>query len=205
MHVLAVLAQKGGSGKSWSARSFAVAALIAGRKVSIIDADQQGTCVSWQKRRPHAAPTVKATGKQSIPELVAEFKKAKADLCIIDTPPYSQPLINLAAQHATACLLVTGVGIEDLEAVAPIAAIVKALKKPAVILINKANRNATLGLARAALGTFGLPICPVAISQLVAHQYASSEGLSAQEYDPNSKAADEIGQAYAYLKTQGII
>ena len=51
MLVLAILAQKGGVGKSMLARSLAVQGLMDGMKTAILDADPQGTVVSWSRRR----------------------------------------------------------------------------------------------------------------------------------------------------------
>ena len=205
MTVLAVVSQKGGVGKSQCVRSLAVAALIDGRKAAIVDADPQGTIVAWGKRRQQPVPGIFPVAEMSISKAVAEAKRRGAEFVVIDTPPSTQPIINSAAGAADSCLIVTGVGIEDLEAIAPTAQIARALKKPAAIILNKTSRNATLNLAKAALGTFRIPVCPITISQLVAHQYAASSGETAQEYDSSSKAAQEIEQAYQWLKSQGIV
>ena len=49
--VLAVVARKGGVGKSTFARSICVQALIEGHKAAIIDADEQATSFKWSRRR----------------------------------------------------------------------------------------------------------------------------------------------------------
>ena len=49
--VLAVIAQKGGVGKSTFARSIAVQALLEGKKAAIIDADAQATSYKWGRVR----------------------------------------------------------------------------------------------------------------------------------------------------------
>ena len=51
MQVLAILAQKGGVGKSMLARSLAVQGLLDGVRAAILDADPQGTVVAWSRRR----------------------------------------------------------------------------------------------------------------------------------------------------------
>src|SRR3954453_9590439 len=64
MHVLALVTQKGGTGKSSLAVSLAVAALERGLKVYIIDLDPQATARNWFERREAAQPevaTVEAT------------------------------------------------------------------------------------------------------------------------------------------------
>jgi chromosome partitioning protein len=201
MQVLAILAQKGGVGKSMLARSLAVQALIEGQKAAIIDADPQGTVIAWGRRRTFPAPAVLPLGSRTIPDAVAELKTRGAEFVVIDTPPHAQPIINLAAKAASTALLVTGPYPEDLEQVGVVAGIVQVLSIPAGIILNKTPAKAhALTLARAALAAFRLPICPTAITQLVSHPYASAEGLTAQEREPDSRATAELADAWAWLK-----
>jgi chromosome partitioning protein len=117
MHVLAVLAQKGGVGKSMLARSLAVQALMDGLKTAVLDADPQGTVVAWGRRRKPDAPAVIALGSQTIAEAVRELAQRGADLVVIDTPPHAQPIISTAARAADAAILVTGPYPEDRDVV----------------------------------------------------------------------------------------
>jgi chromosome partitioning protein len=198
-----VLSQKGGTGKSHTVRSLAVAGILDGRKVAIIDADPQATVVAWGKRRKHNVPHVIALGRQTIASQVEALKGRGADLIVIDTPPHAQPIINMAADASTACLIVTGAFLEELETVATVANIAKTLKRPSAIALNRVGRSHALTLARTALGTFGLPVCPVAMAQLVTHAYASAEGETANEREPGGKAAQEVTAVYEWLKKGG--
>ena len=201
MKVLAILAQKGGVGKSMLARSLAVQGLIEGIKVAILDADPQGTVVSWGRRRQFPAPAVTSLGARGMVEALADLAERGAGLVVIDTPPHAQPVINFAASVADAALLVTGPYPEDLEQVGVVAGIVRGLDKPSGIVLNKTpSRTHALTLARAALTTFNMPLCPIAITQLVAHPYASAEGMSAQEWEPDSRAAAELAELWAWVK-----
>jgi chromosome partitioning protein len=205
VNILAVLSQKGGTGKSTLVRSLAVAGLLDKRKVAIIDADPQGTVVAWGKRREHKVPHIVALGSSTIASQVEALKGRGANLVIIDTPPHAQPIINMAAEAATGCLIVTGAFLEELETVATVANIAKALKKPSAIVLNRVTRNHALTLARAALATFQLPVCPTAMAQLVPHAYASAEGETANEREPEGKAALEVLAVYRYLKKEGLV
>jgi len=123
------------------------------------------------------------------------------DIVFIDTPPHAQPIINIAAEAADACLLVTGPYPEDLEQVGAVASIVSSLSKPAGIILNKSPpKTHALTLARAALTTFKIPTCPTSITHLVGHPYASAEGLSIQEREPDSKGAREIAAVWEWVK-----
>ena len=206
MKVLAVLAQKGGVGKSMLARSLAVQGLMDGLKTAVLDADPQGTIVAWSRRRKLNAPTVISLGSQTISEALRDLAARGADLVVIDTPPHSQPIISVAASAADAAILVTGPFPEDLEQVGVAAGIVQSLGKPAGIVLNKTPpKSHALTLARAALATFQLPICPTALVQLLSHPYASAEGLSAQEREPNSKAAAEIAEVWGWIKANILV
>jgi chromosome partitioning protein len=201
MIVLAVLAQKGGVGKSMLARSLAVQGLMDGLKTAVLDADPQGTVVAWGLRRKLSAPAVVALGAQTIAGAVRELASRGADLVVIDTPPHAQPIINAAAKVADAAILITGPYPEDLEQVGVAAGIVQSLGKPAGIVLNKTPpKSHALTLARAALTAFQLPICPTAVTHLVSHPYASAEGLTAQEREPASRAATELAETWAWIK-----
>ena len=143
MKILAVLSQKGGTGKSHTVRSLAVAGILDGRKVAIIDADPQGTVIAWAKHRKHNAPHVVALGSHTIASQIEALKGRGAELIVIDTPPHAQPIINMAAESATACLIITGAFLEELETVAAVAAIARSLHRPAAIALNKSPAGAT--------------------------------------------------------------
>lgn len=201
MLVLAILAQKGGVGKSMLARSLAVQGLMDGMKTAILDADPQGTVVSWSRRRQAAAPAVLSLGSQSMAAAIQELKTRGADLVVIDTPPHAQPVISIAAGSADVALLVTGPYPEDLEQVGVVASIVQGLGKPGGIVLNKTPPKAhALTLARAALAVFKMPLCPAAITQLVSHPYACADGMTAQEWEPGSRAAKELEQLWTWMK-----
>ena len=202
MKVYGVVSRKGGSAKSLSARSFAVQAAINGQRAAIIDLDPQQTCMLWAKRRPHLAPSVESVAERNIEAALMALKGRGAQIVLLDTPPHNQPLINLAVEASTACIITTGTGPEDVEQVGPVVEeIVRAFGRPTAILLCRTQpRTSALPLARAALSTFGVPICPVAITQSVAHVYAAAEGLTVSEREPKSKAAAEIEEAWRSIE-----
>ena len=199
--VLAIVARKGGVGKSTLARSIAVQALMAGHKAAIIDADEQGSVFKWSRRRKLGAPAVVQLGERKLGEAIAELKLRGAEFIVIDTPPHNQPIINIAAEEADAALVVTQPFPDDLQEVGVAAGILHRLGKPSgIVLNNTPTRSNALTMARAALAAFPMPTCPTAITHLMAHPYASAEGLTAQEREGKGKAAAELGELWDWMK-----
>ena len=58
MDIVAIIAQKGGTGKTTLAVSLAVAAERAGRTAAIVDLDPQASASNWGDRREAASPVV---------------------------------------------------------------------------------------------------------------------------------------------------
>lgn len=204
--VLAVVARKGGVGKSTIVRALAVQALLDGHKAGIIDADEQGTCVKWSRRRKERAPAVEPLAGRPLGKVVTELKRRKAEVIVIDTPPHDAPLINIAARVADAALIVTEPFPDDLQEVGVVAAILHRLHKPAgIVLNNTPSRAHAATMARSALAAFPMPTCPVAVTHLMSHPYASADGLTAQEREPKGKAASELAQLWIWLQASILV
>lgn len=206
MKTIAVASQKGGVGKSLLTRSLAVAALAEGRRAAILDADPQASVVKWSGRRPYPAPTVRPVGQGGLREALTAYREAGADLVVIDTPPHARPVVSLAAELADVVIIPVKPFPDDLEAVGATVEIIRAVGRPAGLVINAAPpKSAALTLARAALATFGLPICPVTIVERLSHPYAIAEGVTAGEREPSSKAAAEITGLWAWVRDTFIL
>ena len=63
MKKLVVIGPKGGSGKTTMARNLAVAAVLSGYRVGILDTDPQGTLSTWHVFRPESFPTIELFAK----------------------------------------------------------------------------------------------------------------------------------------------
>ena len=76
MKTIALVTQKGGTGKTTLAASLAVAAQEAGERVFLIDLDPQGSLTSWAERREAESPPVDKVAPQQLPPALAGLAKA---------------------------------------------------------------------------------------------------------------------------------
>ncbi len=86
MHVVAVIAQKGGTGKTTLALSLAVAAQQAGKTAAIVDLDPQATASNWSDRRQSDTPVVVSAQPVRLVQVLKSAEDGGARLVLIDTP-----------------------------------------------------------------------------------------------------------------------
>jgi len=100
MQVLAIIGQKGGSGKTTTALGLAVEANSAGKAVAIIDLDPQTTAANWSDRRGEESPAVVSCQVSRLAQVLDAAAKNGAALAIIDTPGKSTDALIAAAKAA---------------------------------------------------------------------------------------------------------
>src|SRR5215212_2534943 len=105
MDVLALVTQKGGTGKSSLAVSLAVAAVERGLKVALLDTDPQGTAVNWHARRQSEAPEVAGVAWSQLSSHLYGLGREGYDLAVVDTPRSDSHAANAAIREAHLCLL----------------------------------------------------------------------------------------------------
>lgn len=200
MKTLAILAQKGGSGKTTVAVHMAVCAAQRKLKTAIIDIDPQGSAFQWNQSRPDGMKldAVKAEANQ----LAGLLQKAKAggiDLAIIDTAPHSNDAAAIAARLADLALIPCRPARFDLDAIASTLDIAKAANTPAAVVINAAPRGRLAEEARAALMRQGVTVLETVLHQRAAYSHAVIDGRSVHEYEPGGAAAGEIEELYHHI------
>jgi glycine/D-amino acid oxidase-like deaminating enzyme len=86
MKTIAIVGQKGGTGKTTLALSLAVAATEAGLRVVVIDLDPQATAANWADRRGQTTPAVLPAPPGRLRPVIEAAAAQGAALLIIDTP-----------------------------------------------------------------------------------------------------------------------
>lgn len=200
MYTIAIVGQKGGTGKTTLAENLAVAAAKAGQVVALIDLDPQTTATNWHDRREAQNPTVVSCQAARLRFVLAEARSNGVDLAILDTPGKSAEGAIEAAKAADLVLIPTAPLINDVETLPAFRELLRfAGDKPALVIINNAPVQGTrhTDALEVAKG-YGFRVSPVVLFHRAAFYDSPTSGLGVQEYDPDGKAAHEITQLYKF-------
>ena len=211
MKLIAIVSQKGGSGKTTLAAHLAVAAENSGAgPVMLIDSDPQRTLTQWWEDRAESgtlAPgLLKRTGADARGrdfDLLADMESMRefgANFVIVDTPPGLSSEIQEAIRHADLVLIPVRPSPHDLRASAATVALARNFGKEMLFILNGATvRTRICADAILALAQHG-PVAPVIVHQRVPFAGAMIEGGTAMELQADSKAAQEIGILWQFLR-----
>ena len=202
MRIIALVTQKGGSGKSTIASSLAVAAAESGERVFIIDMDPQQSLVRWFKIRGETDLPVEAMDASKLKAAIAALEKSGVSLVIIDTPGTDSPATLAAMTTAQLCIIPARPNAFDLWASETTRKALKTMNKPFAFLLNQcppAQQSARIEEGAKALEAMGGLITPM-IGQRVDYQEAARCGLGVTEFAPSSYAADEMRKLWQSVK-----
>jgi chromosome partitioning protein len=200
MRTLALVAEKGGSGKSLIAVHLAVCAVRRRQRVVLIDLDRQKNVCKWGERRKSDDVTITAARVQELPGLIASARRQEADLVILDTPGRADIVSAQVLDVADVVLVPCRPFVYDVDATEEtVAAIKRAKVQRAAFVLNSVPSRGTRHVeARAALEQL-MPVCPVELHYLMPFTDALNDGRSVEEIDAKSKAAVEIRALYRWL------
>jgi chromosome partitioning protein len=203
MLTIAIISQKGGSGKTTLARSLAIAFERKGQATAIIDMDPQASAALWGKRRESGQPEIIPT----VLPLLADVLKAARDsveVIIIDTPPKSADVAIAAAKAADIIIIPCRPQIDDIETLPSTKQMLDvAGSKPTFVLLNSVPPNAArIQEATATISSHPdapLSVCEHTFGHRAAFGDSSVIGQTPQEYEPSGKAAEEINKIHKYI------
>jgi chromosome partitioning protein len=200
MHVISFVTQKGGSGKSTTAASVAVAALEQGRRVFLLELDRQGTLSDWNEaRKVETGPEFERIDATALDKAISTLKDSDFELVVIDTPGIDSPAANVAMRVADLCLIPCRPTATDLKGCLPTVRSLIRLEKPfAFVLTQCPPRSPRVDETRAGLLALGLIAEPPIVSR-TDHQDAIAAGMGVTEYNADGAAAGEIRQLWGWI------
>lgn len=200
MKIVAIISQKGGAGKTTLAVHLAAAAAAAGHIAAIIDLDPQATAASWGDRRATGAPEVISGQAARLPALVNAARENGADFLVLDTAPNADQVVSLAARAADLVLIPCRPAAFDLQAIETTLLLAKAAMKPAYVVLNAVPPRSAIGKEAAdGLAAGGAKVAPHYLTHRVAFAHGVIDGRTAQEFEPQGKAAEEVKTLYTWL------
>ena len=201
MKIIAVAVAKGGVGKSMVTRSLATAAARAGMNVLAIDMDTQQTTTQWGRRRTNPLPLVRFSTENDLSDELGRARAAGCELVLIDTPPARSSEAPAAVEVADYVLIPCSADIEAFEQLPRTARLARTSGIPAAAILNLATPNSRSEeeAARGVFEALELRMAPSVLHRYKVHRDAARMGLSAQEIEPDSKAAAEIAALWDWI------
>lgn len=195
MKIIALLNEKGGTGKSTLSQNIAVCLHRQGKRVILVDADPQGTTRDWRSASPENAnlPNVIALDR---PEMLAALKSIDADIAIIDTPAKAEKMTASVIRFADAALIVIQPSGADIWASAAAVRLIQQKidvggKIIAAFLANRVSGSSNISkeVLTGEWNEYGIEQLDSTVGNRVAFAQALTDGLSI--YD----TADRTGRA----------
>ena len=205
MHVIAVLNQKGGSGKTTIATHLARALQLDGDGVLLVDSDPQGSARDWAAVREDQPVTVVGIDRPTIERDLKHI--ARKDFVVIDGAPQAADLAVSAMKAANFVLIPVQPSPYDIWATAELVDLVKQRieltdgRLQAAFVVSRAIKGTKIGAEVAeALAGYDLPVLESRITQRVSYPGTAASGTTVLDTDPDGDAAVEVRALSAELK-----
>jgi len=207
LRTVAVVALKGGSGKTTVATHLALAAHLRGLNVLVVDTDPQRSARDVLSSRSEAGPScLTVTGPRLMAAQFAAVDEGRR-LLVIDTPAGSVEDVTEAIVLADLTILVVRPTLLDLAGMARTFKIVRRLGKPATVVMNQApvtregSETPLVKRMLAGLEYMQAPVAPVILRYRSVYQTALERGRSAEETS-DRVAGKEIAELWDFVRAR---
>ena len=200
MHIIALVCQKGGAGKTTMAIHLAVEGQRRGLKTLLIDIDPQASAATIMDRRGDEPPKVATEAASRLDKAVKAAEALGYNLVIVDTAPQADRAAARAARIANLVIAPLQPSIVDLDAVDATIDVCKLAGVPILFVLNRvpAQGREVAGTANA-IRKRGMAVARVQWGERKAFKYPLIRGMVAQEVEPGSRAAVEVAELYDAL------
>lgn len=205
MSVIAIISQKGGSGKTTLALHLAVSATQASRPACIVDTDPQATAAAWGDWRGDFLPIVVTSPPARLAKTIERARSQDdIEVVVIDTPPHAEAAMREAIKAADLVLIPSRPRAFDLHALEGVAEMLGHAETPAFVVLNAVPGGATRQVEDAAKAAtaLGLEVCPITIGERADFHRSSAKGEVASEIDADGKAAKEAKKLWKWVAKQ---
>jgi chromosome partitioning protein len=193
MQTIALVSQKGGSGKTTLAIHLAAEMAGRGCKTLLIDLDPQASAALWADRRPSGGPDVTTEHPARLEAALQAARGEGYEVVLLDTAPHFDQAALRAAKASEIVLVPCRPATFDLAAVRSTLDLCEMAKRSATVIINAAPiRSRVVDEARAEIVKGGGRVSSVVVRQRVAFQHCLIDGRVAAEFEPGGSAAQEI-------------
>jgi chromosome partitioning protein len=202
MRTIALVTQKGGSGKSTLSASLAVTAQAARERVFLIDLDPQNSLTTWAENRRDANLGVEAITPNKLPAALAALAASNVTLAIIDTPATLSAASEAAMRTADLIVIPVRPTVFDIWASDATRRRAGELEKDYVFVLNQCpitQESRRVQEQAAALEALGGLLRPLVTSR-VDYQEAIRRGLGPTEVNPEGPAAEEMRALWKSLR-----
>jgi len=205
LRTIAVVALKGGSGKSTIATHLALAAHLRGLDTLVVDLDPQASASEILAARAESGPQcIQSSGAHLLSAKIAA-EAARKQLLVFDTAAGALEDASEALVLADFALLVVRPTLLDLHALARTMTLVTRLRKPFTVVVNQAPparegvESSHVTRALKALAYMRASVCPAIVHARTIYQTALETGRSVEEMSDATAAAEEIAALWAYI------
>ena len=203
MKTIAIISQKGGAGKTTLTLHLAVAYAKAGYNTAIIDLDPQASATKWSDRRTEEMPVVLSAHASRLHHEINRIRESSGEILFLDTAPHSDSAALEAAKVADIILIPCRPAILDMEAIINTLDLVRTTKTPVYVVMNAvAPQGKERSEAIEAIKGLGVDVVPHWMVERVAYARSLVSGQTAQEFEPDGKASEEIEHLHVFTCEQ---
>ena len=201
MKKVAIISQKGGTGKTTLAVNLAIASEFSNHKTVVFDLDPQASSSDWHDQRSMARPKVVSLHAARLAHYLGDAQAQGVEMIFFDTAPHAQKDALDAVHVSDLILIPCRASLMDLRAIRTNQQIATIANKPATVVLTQVPPTGTLKEdAIKAIKYYQLEVAPVAIGYraIFVHSFAMGKGVL--ELDRSSKGSQEIEALFSFLK-----